>query len=100
MIQMMKCPVLCIQETLHMRKICVGLKGYRSAWVLLGTHPDDYNDDKIQSFIISYFVVDFIADTQQAAVVQVVLLSDDGGCKEGNGGDASDVVIGGERYMV
>ena len=49
-----------------------GKKGSRSGWVLLGTYPDDDNDDKIQSFIISNFIVDFIVDTQQAVGVQVV----------------------------
>ena len=34
-----------------------GKKGSRSGWVLLGTHPDDDNNDKIQSFIISDFFV-------------------------------------------
>ena len=43
-----------------------GENGSRSGWVLLGTHPDDNNDDKIQSFFISDFVVYLIADTQQA----------------------------------
>ena len=49
-----------------------GKKGSRIVWVLLGTYPYDDNDDKIQSFIISKFIVDFIADTQQVVGVQVV----------------------------
>ena len=43
-----------------------GQKVSRSVWDLIVTHPDDDNDDKIQIFIISDFVVYFIADTQQA----------------------------------
>ena len=45
-------------------KKMLGKKGSSSGWVFIGTHPDDDNGDKIQSFIISDFFVDFISDTQ------------------------------------
>ena len=77
-----------------------GKKGLRSGWVLLGTHPDDDNDDKIQLFIISDFVVDFISDTQQGAGAKVVQLAYEGRGKEGDGKDTGDILIRGETYMV
>ena len=58
-----------------------GQKGSRNGWVLIGTHPDDDNDDKIQSFIISYFLVYLVTDTKQAARVKVLQWSYDGGSK-------------------
>ena len=75
-------------------------KGSIIGWVLLGTHPDDDNYDKIQSFMILDFVVDLISDTQQTVGVQVVRLENDNWGKEGNGEDTGDVVIGGGTYMV
>ena len=36
----------------YLKKVC-GKKGSSIGWVLLVTHPDDDNVDKIQSFIIS-----------------------------------------------
>ena len=77
-----------------------GQKVSRSVWDLIVTHPDDDNDDKIKIFIISDFVVDLIADTQQAERVQVVQLKDDSGGKEGNGKDMGDVRIREETDMV
>ena len=77
-----------------------GKKGSRSGWVLLGTYPDDDIYDKIQSLIILDFVVDLIADTQQAAGLQVSWLADDGGGKEGNEEDTDDVGIGVDTDMV
>ena len=64
----------------NVKKVC-GEMGSRSGCFLLGTHPDGDNDDKIQSFIISYFVVYLNAYTQQATGVQVVQKADDGGVK-------------------
>ena len=55
----------------------------------------DVQYDKIQSFIISEFVVDLISYTQQAAGVKVVRLADDGGGKEWDGEDTVDLVIRG-----
>ena len=77
-----------------------GKKGSKSGWVLLGTHTDDDNNDKIQSYIISDFVVDLIADTQQEVGIQVVKFADDSRSKKGNVKDMGDVVIGRDTYMV
>ena len=83
----------------YVKKVC-GQKGSRSGWFLLSTHPDDDNDDKIQSFIISDFVVYLIADKQHTVGVQVLRLADDVGGKEGNQEDIGDVGIWGDTYMV
>ena len=78
----------------------LGQKVLRSGWVLFDTHLDDDNDDKIQSFIISDFIVDSIADTQQAERLQVLQLSNDSGGKERNGEDTGGVGIRVDTDMV
>ena len=81
-------------------KNCVGKRVGRVDGFFSVHNPDDDNNNNIQSFIISDFVVDLIADTQQTAGVQVVQLVDDSGVKKGNGEDTGDVGIGGETDMV
>ena len=92
-------PTVYSRKLTYMKKMR-GQKGLRSGWVLLGTYLDDDNDDKIQSFIISDFVVYLIADKQHTVGVQVLRLADDVGGKEGNQEDIGDVGIWGDTYMV
>ena len=76
-----------------------GQQGSKSGWVLLGTHPDD-DDDKIQPFDISAFVIGLIETTPQVSGVQIVRMADEGGGRAGNEGDTVDAEIGGDKELV
>ena len=56
-----------------------GMKGSRSRWVLLATHPDQNNDTKIEPFEIWDLVKDLIVSSPQAQGIQILPQEDDDG---------------------
>ena len=75
-----------------------GMAGSRSRWAILGTHPDnDDDDDKIEPFEISDLVIDLIVKTPQAAGVKILqqeLIVEE---VEGNGEDTMSAAVGGDQ---